>query len=160
MKIFILIFLLTISFISYSDDKIDIIIIKKSERKLFAIKDDLIVKEFDIALGKNPIGHKKIEGDKKTPEGYYFVDGKNSKSKFFLSLHISYPNFHDKKIASKNKVDPGKHIAIHGLPSIFLLSQYLYNSPDWTDGCIALSNSDMKDLWDITNEGTQILIRP
>ena len=84
MKIFILIFLLTISFISYSEDKIDIIIIKKSERKLFAIKDDLIVKEFDIALGKNPIGHKKIEGDKKTPEGYYFVDGKNSKSKFFL----------------------------------------------------------------------------
>ena len=84
----------------------------------------------------------------------------NSKSKFFLSLHISYPNFHDKKIASKNKVNPGKHIAIHGLPSIFLLSQYLYNSPDWTDGCIALSNSDIKDLWDITNEGTQILIRP
>ena len=111
-------------------------------------------------MGKNPNGQKKVEGDKKTPEGYYFIDGKNAKSKFFLSLHTSYPNFHDKQIALKNKVNPGEHIAIHGLPPLNLLAQYLFDGADWTDGCIALNNSDMKELWDLTEEGTQILIRP
>ena len=160
MKNFILICLFIIPFSSYSKDKIDIIIVKKSERVLYAIKDDKVRKKYNIALGKNPNGHKKVEGDKKTPEGYYFIDGKNAKSKFFLSLHTSYPNFHDKQIALKNKVNPGEHIAIHGLPPLNLLAQYLFDGADWTDGCIALNNSDMKELWDLTEEGTQILIRP
>lgn len=160
MKNFILICLFIIPFSSYSKDKIDIIIVKKSERVLYAIKDDKVIKKYNIALGKNPNGHKKVEGDKKTPEGYYFIDGKNAKSKFFLSLHTSYPNFHDKQIALKNKVNPGEHIAIHGLPPLNLLAQYLFDDADWTDGCIALNNSDMKELWDLTEEGTQILIRP
>ena len=160
MKNFILICLFIIPFSSYSKDKIDIILVKKSERVLYAIKDDKVIKKYNIALGKNPNGHKKVEGDKKTPEGYYFIDGKNAKSKFFLSLHISYPNFHDKQIALKNKVNPGEHIAIHGLPPLNLLAQYLFDGADWTDGCIALNNSDMKELWDLTEEGTQILIRP
>ena len=160
MKNFILICLFIIPFSSYSKDKIDIILVKKSERVLYAIKDDKVIKKYNIALGKNPNGHKKVEGDKKTPEGYYFIDGKNAKSKFFLSLHTSYPNFHDKKIALKNKVNPGEHIAIHGLPPLNLLAQYLFDGADWTDGCIALNNSDMKELWDLTEEGTQILIRP
>ena len=160
MKNFILICLFIIPFSSYSKDKIDIIIVKKSERVLYAIKDDKVIKKYNIALGKNPNGHKKVDGDKKTPEGYYFIDGKNAKSKFFLSLHTSYPNFHDKQIALKNKVSPGEHIAIHGLPPLNLLAQYLFDGADWTDGCIALNNSDMKELWDLTEEGTQILIRP
>ena len=160
MKNFILICLFIIPFSSYSKDKIDIIVVKKSERVLYAIKDDKVIKKYNIALRKNPNGHKKVEGDKKTPEGYYFIDGKNAKSKFFLSLHISYPNFHDKQIALKNKVNPGEHIAIHGLPPLNLLAQYLFDGADWTDGCIALNNSDMKELWDLTEEGTQILIRP
>jgi murein L,D-transpeptidase YafK len=160
MKNFILICLFIIPFSSYSKDKIDIIVVKKSERVLYAIKDDKVIKKYNIALGKNPNGQKKVEGDKKTPEGYYFIDGKNAKSKFFLSLHISYPNFHDKQIALKNKVNPGEHIAIHGLPPLNLLAQYLFDGADWTDGCIALNNSDMKELWDLTEEGTQILIRP
>ena len=160
MKNFILICLFIIPFSSYSKDKIDIILVKKSEIVLYAIKDYKVIKKYDIALGKNPNGHKKVEGDKKTPEGYYFIDGKNAKSKFFLSLHISYPNFHDKQIALKNKVNPGEHIAIHGLPPLNLLAQYLFDGADWTDGCIALNNSDMKELWDLTEEGTQILIRP
>ena len=160
MKNFILICLFIIPFSSFSKDKIDIIVVKKSERVLYAIKDDKVIKKYNIALGKNPNGQKKVEGDKKTPEGYYFIDGKNAKSKFFLSLHISYPNFHDKQIALKNKVNPGEHIAIHGLPPLNLLAQYLFDGADWTDGCIALNNSDMKELWDLTEEGTQILIRP
>ena len=160
MRILIIISFLFVTSFSYAQDSIDIIIIKKSERALYAIKNDKIVKKYDIALGKNPIGHKKKEGDKKTPEGYYFVDGKNLKSNFFLSLHTSYPNFHDKRVASLANIDPGEHIAIHGLPPIPLLSQYLFNDSDWTDGCIALNNSDMKELWDLTEEGTQIIIKP
>ena len=160
MKFSILICIIIISFPSYARDKIDIIIIKKSERTLYAVKDDKVLKKYKIALGRNPIGHKKKEGDKKTPEGYYFVDGKNTKSNFYLSLHMSYPNYHDKKVALKNNLDPGEHIAIHGLPPINLLSQYLYNGIDWTDGCIALNNDDMKELWNLTEEGTQILIKP
>ena len=160
MKIFFTILFVLTSCISFADDKIDIIIVKKAERKLYAVKDDKIVRQYDIALGHNPNGHKQMEGDKKTPEGYYFVDGKNAKSKYFLSLHISYPNYHDEQVALKNKKNPGKHIAIHGLPPTSLLSQYLYNGSDWTEGCIALSNSDMQDLWGLASEGTQILIKP
>ena len=144
MKYLITVIFLLISTISIAQDKIDIIIVKKSERILYAVKDDKIIKKYDIAIGQNPEGHKLKEGDKKTPEGYYFIDGKNPKSKFFLSLHMSYPNFHDKKVAEKNNLNPGSHIAIHGLPSLSILSQYLYNGSDWTDGCIALNNSDMK----------------
>ena len=72
---------------------------------------------------------------------------------------MSYPNFHDKKVAEKNNLTRS-HIAIHGLPSLSILSQYLYNGSDWTDGCIALNNSDMKELWDMSDEGIQILIKP
>ena len=160
MKYFFIVFLFLFSFSLYAQNTIDMIIINKSERILYAIKDDRVVKKYDIAIGKNPVGHKLKEGDKKTPEGYYFIDGKNAKSKFFLSLHTSYPNFHDKRVAEKNNVNPGSHIAIHGLPSISVLSQYLYNSSDWTDGCIALNNKDMEELWNMSEEGTQILIRP
>ena len=85
MKTFILVCLLIISFASHAKEKIDIIVIKKSERILYAVKNDKIIKKYNIALGRNPKGHKKKEGDKKTPEGYYFVDGKNLKSNFFLS---------------------------------------------------------------------------
>lgn len=160
MKYFFLVFLFSFSFCTYAQNSIDIIIIKKSERLLYAVKDDKVIKKYDIAIGQNPIGHKLKEGDKKTPEGYYFVDGKNAKSKFFLSLHTSYPNFHDRRVAEKNNLNPGSHIAIHGLPSISVLSQYLYNSLDWTDGCIALNNKDMEELWNMSEEGTQILIKP
>ena len=65
-----------------------------------------------------------------------------------------------RKVAEKNNLNPGSHIAIHGLPSLSILSQYLYNGSDWTDGCIALNNSDMKELWDMSDEGIQILIKP
>ena len=160
MKYFFLVFLFSFSFCTYAQNSIDIIIIKKSERLLYAVKDDKVIKKYDIAIGQNPIGHKLKEGDKKTPEGYYFIDGKNAKSKFFLSLHTSYPNFHDRRVAEKNNLNPGSHIAIHGLPSISVLSQYLYNSSDWTDGCIALNNKDMEELWNMSEEGTQILIKP
>ena len=160
MKYFFIIFLFLFSFSLYAQNSIDMIIIKKSQRVLYAVKDDKVIKKYDIAIGKNPIGHKVKEGDKKTPEGYYFIDGKNAKSKFFLSLHTSYPNFHDKRVAEKNNLNPGSHIAIHGLPSISVLSQYLYNSSDWTDGCIALNNKDMEELWNMSEEGTQILIKP
>ena len=160
MKYFFIIFLFLFSFSLYAQNSIDMIIINKSQRVLYVVKDDKVIKKYDIAIGKNPIGHKLKEGDKKTPEGYYFIDGKNAKSKFFLSLHTSYPNFHDKRVAEKNNLNPGSHIAIHGLPSISVLSQYLYNSSDWTDGCIALNNKDMKELWNMSEEGTQILIKP
>ena len=83
MKIILLICIFIISSFSYAQDTIDIIIVKKSERTLYAVKDDKIIKKYNVALGRNPIGHKKKEGDKKTPEGYYFIDGKNAKSKFF-----------------------------------------------------------------------------
>ena len=92
MKILLTIFLILSSYISFAEDKIDIIIIKKSERKLYAIKDDKILKKYDIALGQNPVGHKKVEGDKKTPEGYYFIDGKNAKIKLIDGVKKYIPS--------------------------------------------------------------------
>tara|TARA_B100001250_G_C19777328_1_gene780188 strand:- start:943 stop:1425 length:483 start_codon:yes stop_codon:yes gene_type:complete len=160
MKIIITLYLIIFFVNTFAQDSIDKIIIKKSERQLYVIKNNKVLKKYDIALGKNPIGHKQKEGDKKTPEGYYFIDGKNAKSNFFLSLHTSYPSYFDKQVAFKKNKDPGKHIAIHGLPPAFLLSQYLFDGADWTDGCIALNNSDMQELWDLTREGTTIIIEP
>lgn len=140
--------------------KADSLLIVKSERKLYLLKAGEVLRDFDIALGLMPEGHKQREGDFRTPEGIYYLDARNPNSDYFLSLHISYPNRQDIARARVQGVDPGGQIMIHGQPNEPKYSESRYANWDWTDGCIAVSNSDMVDIWLMTEEGTPIEIRP
>ena len=138
----------------------DLVVIEKGERKLHLLQDGKIFKTFRIALGIRPVGDKEKEGDFKTPEGRYILDAKNPNSEFFLSIHISYPDAHDRREAAEQGVDPGGAIMIHGQPNIPTRSETYYRTQDWTNGCIAVSNSDMIDIWLMTGDNTPIEIRP
>jgi hypothetical protein len=134
--------------------------VDKSERKLHLIHQGEIMRSYDISLGKNPVGHKRREGDMRTPEGEYLLDWRNPGSDFFMSMHISYPNEDDLRAARRHGVNPGSMIMIHGLPNDAepTRSDYLYE--DWTDGCIAVSNQAMIDIWLSVPDNTPISIVP
>ena len=136
------------------------VVVEKEKRKLHLIKDDVIFRTYDIALGIAPIGDKETEGDFKTPEGIYTLDTRNSDSDFFLSIHISYPNSKDRREARTKGVFPGGQIMIHGQPNEPTYSAAYYRKQDWTNGCIAVSNSDMIDIWLMTSNDIPIEIRP
>jgi murein L,D-transpeptidase YafK len=138
----------------------DHIVVLKAERKLLLMAGDTIVKAMTISLGLMPEGPKRREGDFRTPGGSYFLESKKSDSDFFLSLKISYPNNQDRSLASTLGVDPGGQIMIHGLPNEPKYAEAMYDGWDWTDGCIAVSNSDMIDLWRLTSVSMPIEIRP
>jgi murein L,D-transpeptidase YafK len=138
----------------------DRIVVVKSERKLFLYAGDTVLRSMDIALGLMPEGPKQREGDYRTPEGHYFIEQKKSDSGYFLALRVSYPNAADVAHARSLGVDPGGEIMIHGLPNTPRRAEASYSGTDWTDGCIAVSNSDMIDLWRLITVSTPIEIRP
>lgn len=138
----------------------DRVVIEKAVRKLHLMQDGKVFRTFKIALGIRPVGDKKKEGDFKTPEGSYYLGGRNQHSDFFLSIHVSYPNTADLREASQTGNDPGGAIMIHGQPNVPTRSEAYYRTQDWTNGCIAVSNSDMIDIWLMTGENTPIEIRP
>jgi murein L,D-transpeptidase YafK len=138
----------------------DLVLIEKAARKLHLVKGGEIIKTFKIALGMVPVGDKEFEGDFKTPEGRYVLDIRNPDSDYFLAIRISYPNAVDRREAREKGVDPGGAIMIHGQPNVPTRSEMYYRTQDWTNGCIAVSNSDMIDIWLMTGENTPIEIRP
>lgn len=145
---------------AYAEPSIQLVKIYKSEHKLQLISEKRILHEFQIALGHDSNGHKKKEGDGKTPEGTYMLDYKKFKSGFYRAIHISYPNNTDIDNAKLRNTNPGGDIMIHGqkngLGWLSLISQQF----DWTRGCIALSNDDMGILFSLVSEGTTIKIFP
>ena len=138
----------------------DLVVIEKEARKLHLLQGGEIFRTFGIALGLQPLGDKKQEGDLKTPEGRYILDRRNPNSEFFLSIGISYPDAQDRREAAALGVDPGGAIMIHGQPNVPTRSEAYYRTRDWTNGCIAVTNSDMIDIWLMTGENTPIEIRP
>jgi murein L,D-transpeptidase YafK len=138
----------------------DLVVVEKADRKLHLIKDGEPIRTFEIALGIRPVGDKEKEGDFKTPEGRYLLDMRNPNSEFFLSIHVSYPNGQDIREARSKGFDPGGAIMIHGQPNEPSRSEAYYRTQDWTNGCIAVSNSDMIDIWLMTGDNTPIEIRP
>lgn len=138
----------------------DYVVVDKSDRKLYLYKAGRVMREFRVSLGLVPSGAKQREGDFRTPEGKYVLDGRNVNSDFFLSIHVSYPNDADRARARAQGVDPGGEIMIHGFPNEPKYDLRRYETTDWTDGCIAVSNSDMVDIWLMTRESTPIEIRP
>jgi murein L,D-transpeptidase YafK len=138
----------------------DRVVIDKSDRVLHLFDNGEIIRTFKVALGLRPEGDKEREGDQKTPEGSYLLDTRNANSGFFLSIRVSYPDVADRAAASAKGVDPGGAIMIHGQPNEPSRSETYYKTQDWTNGCIAVSNSDMIDIWLMTGKNTPIEIRP
>jgi murein L,D-transpeptidase YafK len=138
----------------------DKVVVEKENRKLHLMRNGDAFRTFDIALGVEPIGDKEREGDQKTPEGRYSLDERNPHSDFFLAIHISYPSPADRAVARVKGYDPGGAIMIHGQPNAPTYSAAYYRTQDWTNGCIAVSNSDMIDIWLMTQIDTPIEVLP
>ena len=136
------------------------VVVEKESRKLHLVRDGKPFRTFDIALGIEPIGDKTQEGDNRTPEGRYTLDARNPESDYFLSIRISYPNAQDRREAAQKGVEPGGQIMIHGQPNEPTYSFGYYKTVDWTNGCIAVSNSDMIDIWLMTPDNVPIEILP
>lgn len=135
------------------------VVVYKSERRMDLLKGEEVLRSFKVSLGLVPQGHKEYQGDFRTPEGRYYLTRRNPRSDFFLSIQVSYPNARDMKHAKANGRDPGGSIMIHGLPNT-LKREPAYYTRDWTDGCIAVSNSDMIEIWLLTSNNTPIDILP
>ncbi len=138
----------------------DRIVVRKAERRLYLMNGERVLRSFRVALGLTPTGHKQREGDFRTPEGEYHVVRRNPNSDFFLALQVSYPGPEDLRRAARQGVDPGGQIMIHGLPNRLKKPLDYYLTRDWTNGCIAVSNSDMVDIWLMTPTNTPIQILP
>ncbi len=141
-------------------NKADKVIIIKSKRLMIVMKSGEIMKAYRVALGKQPVGHKTKTGDKRTPEGKYMLDSRKTDSKFHLAIHISYPNDADIENAQKIGVLPGGDIMIHGLPDKLQDVGELHRLTDWTDGCIAVTNREIEEIWKLVPDGTPIEINP
>ena len=130
------------------------IVVHKARREMILLSGESILRQYRIALGPNPTEHKLQEGDGRTPEGSYVIDYRNSRSKYHLSLHISYPDANDIARAQDAGVDPGGDIMIHGL------KDSTPTAGDWTQGCIAVTNQEMDEIWNLVPDGTPIVIEP
>jgi murein L,D-transpeptidase YafK len=138
--------------------KADRILVDKSDRTLILYKgQEEVARYTGIRFGDVPQGHKQFEGDEKTPEGEYTIDGRNPGSSYHRSLRVSYPNARDVAFAKAQGKLPGGLIFIHGQPNG-------YTGPpiprDWTDGCIAVSNDEIRQIWDLVPDGAKIVIQP
>lgn len=138
----------------------DRVLVLKSERALVLLRDGKPLKRYRIALGRDPQGPKQRQGDSRTPEGRYRVDARNSASRFHLALHISYPDAADRRRARRKGVPPGGDIMIHGMRNGFGWIGTLHRLVDWTDGCIAVTDREMDEIWRAVPVGTPVEIRP
>ena len=139
---------------------IDKIIIEKSARQLHLLSEGKNIRTYPVALGRNPVGPKQREGDKKTPEGNYHISQHNPHSSYHLSLRISYPDAADRKNARKQGVNPGGDIMIHGLPNRSPFIGRAHRWSDWTSGCIAVTNGEIEEIYNAVKDGTPVEIRP
>jgi murein L,D-transpeptidase YafK len=141
-------------------EKVDRILVVKSSHTLTLMAKGHPLKVYDVALGRGASGPKERVGDHKTPEGLYFIDQKNAQSRFHLSLHVSYPNASDRERASAQRLNPGGDIMVHGVQDRFAWLGALQHQVDWTDGCIAVTNPEIEEIWRLVAVGTPIEIQP
>jgi len=143
-----------------ADQKVDLIVIVKSARTMTLESGGRVLKTYKVALGGQPVGPKHQQSDHKTPEGDYLVDAKNPHSQFHMALHISYPNAQDRAWARKTGVNPGGDVEIHGLGKGFGWIGPAQRLNDWTDGCIAVTNREIEEIYKLIPVGTRVEIRP
>jgi L,D-peptidoglycan transpeptidase YkuD (ErfK/YbiS/YcfS/YnhG family) len=138
----------------------DKVLIEKKARRLTLLSKGEVIKTYKIALGGDPVGPKVRQGDSKTPEGVYTIDSRNSNSEYHLSLHISYPNEIDKKRAKELGVSPGGNIMIHGIKNGLDWVGASHTELDWTEGCIAVTDAEMEEIYKLVPNGTIVVIMP
>jgi murein L,D-transpeptidase YafK len=143
-----------------SEQKVDRIVIVKSAREMTLMSGGKPLKTYKVALGTRPMGAKERQGDHKTPEGNYSVDSKVANSRFHRALHLSYPSAADRERARKLKVSPGGDVEIHGLGDKYGWIGSAHRHVDWTDGCIAVTNQEIDEIWPLVPVGTPVEIRP
>ncbi|MGL4319359.1 MAG: L,D-transpeptidase family protein [Paracoccaceae bacterium] len=141
-------------FLTYNGPEVTQVQVHKTDRKLYLLHNETVLRAYDVSLGFAPVGHKQVEGDGRTPEGAYRIDRRNPNSAYHLSLGISYPNEQDVAFAESIGEDPGGEIFIHGW------SEILATSRDWTAGCIAVSDREIEEIYSMVNDGTVIFILP
>lgn len=139
---------------------VDLVAVYKGLRVMHLMHREQPVRTYRVALGRRPVGHKEQQGDGRTPEGLYLLDVRNPNSRFHLSIRISYPNPKDSTAAFARGVSPGGNIMIHGLPNGFTAEQIGHPGFDWTDGCVAVTNPEMREIWDLVPDGTRIVLLP
>ena len=142
-------------FYTYTGPEVTHVVVDKGARKMYLLHDTQVLEQYDVGLGFAPAGHKAQEGDGRTPEGEYRIDRRNPNSSFYLSIGIDYPNEEDIRRARDAGVSPGGDIFIHGRPW-----KNRKGGRDWTAGCIAVSNAEMRDVYAMVRNGTPITIRP
>ncbi len=140
--------------------EVDLLVVKKSDNKLMAYADGKLLKTYQISLGASPMGHKEFEGDEKTPEGVYAINAKNDKSGYHKNLGVSYPNENDIAHAKSIGKPPGGDIKIHGIRNGLGIISKFQRLINWTNGCIALTNTEVDELYASVKVGTRIEIRP
>ena len=141
-------------FRTYEGPPVTGLVVNKENRRLYLLNGNKALRAYDIELGNNPVGHKRLEGDGRTPEGSYLIDRRNPNSQYYLSVGISYPNAQDLAYAQTLGANPGGDIFIHGTPS------EKSRSKDWTAGCIAVTNHEIEEIYAMVRDGTPIYINP
>lgn len=138
----------------------DRVIVMKKERTLTLMSRGKVLKTYKVALGGDPIGPKARQRDHKTPEGDYRLDRRNAQSRFYKSIHISYPDAKDIARARRMKISPGGDVYVHGLPNGYKWMGASHRLKDWTDGCVAVTDEEIDEIWRVVPDGTPIEIRP
>lgn len=140
-------------------EQADRILVSKAERRLYLLRQSAVIRSYEITMGAAwDQGHKRREGDERTPEGIYRIDWRNPNSMAHLSLHISYPYAEDQARAEAAGESAGGNIMIHGLPNGWGALAPLHLMWNWTDGCIAVTNAEMREIWSLVPDGTEIEI--
>lgn len=152
-------FLLFVPCLTYAIEKADFVLVDKTDARLYLLKQGKVIKAYPVSFGRNPVGHKEKQGDGRTPEGEYRLDFKKSDSAFYKAIRISYPNQDDLKRARKKQVDPGGQIMIHGEKIGREWLTPMLKGVNWTNGCIAVTNSEMDEIWEAIEIGTGIKIQ-
>jgi murein L,D-transpeptidase YafK len=138
----------------------DRVLVLKEKRTLQLLSGGRVIKSYKVALGGEPVGPKTRQGDHRTPEGVYVLDFRNSHSQFYKAIHISYPSERDRALARKKGVSPGGDVFLHGLPNGYGAVGAAHRLKDWTDGCVAVTDEEIDEIWRAVADGTPIEIRP
>lgn len=143
-----------------TESLVDRIVVHKMARRMELIRDGKPIRTYHVDLGWQTLGHKQYEGDGRTPEGVYWIEGRNAQSQFHRALKISYPNEEDRARARARGESPGGMIMIHGQPNNPASYARAQKKRDWTEGCIAVSNDEVDEIWAMVADGTTIELLP
>lgn len=151
---------LIVSSVALSAQTVDRVLVQKRTRTLELLHNGKVLRSYKVALGAEPIGPKTCQGDHRTPEGTYIIDARNAASRFHRALHVSYPNPEDRKRAAAAHCSPGGDIMIHGLPNGYGFVGAGHRLKDWTDGCVAVTDQEVEEIWKLVPNGTPVEFRP